>query len=167
MASASSRARRRAAPAAGASALVRLRLGYDHTWHGRLEWCRGKVLRVLAGDGIEWKAEFTERRPWWPAAEQGAVVAVRARGRRVGAIYRRANAYFPKPSLQCRGTAAHRQARPWQGGTGRTGGPLVARPCGACGSNTWGADFKGLGKARDGAQTARQTRRRAISTSSV
>jgi hypothetical protein len=43
---------------------VRLRLGYDHTLRGRLEWCRGKVLRVLAGDGIEWKAEFTERRPW-------------------------------------------------------------------------------------------------------
>jgi hypothetical protein len=79
----------------------------------------------------------------WPSGavagtEQGATVAIRARWRRVGAIYRRANACGSKPSLQCRGTTVHRRARPWQGGTGRTGGPSVARLCGACGSNTWG-----------------------------
>jgi hypothetical protein len=114
--------RRPAALATGAGAPAKGRRGLDDTRAGGVEWMLGKVLRVLAGDRMEEKVKFTEQRPWWPAAEQGAAVGVRARGRRVGAIYRRANACGSKPSLQCRGTVAHRQACPWRGGTGRTGG---------------------------------------------
>jgi hypothetical protein len=67
-----------AAVAAGADAPAKGRRGLDDTCARGVEWMPGKVLRVLAGDGIESKAEFTEQRPWWPAVEQGAVVAVRA-----------------------------------------------------------------------------------------
>jgi hypothetical protein len=123
-----------AAVVAGADAPAKGQCGLDDTRAGGVEWMLGKVLSVLAGDGIEWKAEFTERRPWWPAAEQGAVVVVRARGRRVGAIYRWVNACGSKPSLQCQGMAAHRHARPWQGGTGRTGGH---RRCGQPARVAW------------------------------